>query len=156
MSEASPAAQLSEFIDRYDPEIAAFARAALSQLRKRLPGAVELVYDNYNALAIAFGPTDRASEAVVSIALYPRWVTLFFAQGARLEDPRRRLRGSGVKMRHVVLQQPADVAVPDIERLIAAALEAAGWKPDGRRKRRLLIKAVSGKKRPRRAAAAVC
>jgi hypothetical protein len=40
---------------------------ALAKMRARLPGAVELVYDNYNALAIGFGPTERTSEAVFSI-----------------------------------------------------------------------------------------
>jgi len=50
-------------------------------MRARLPGAVELVYDNHNALAIGFGPTERASDAVFSIALFPRWVSLFFLRG---------------------------------------------------------------------------
>lgn len=154
MSEAGPAAQLGEFIDRYDPAIATFARAALSQLRKRLPGAVELVYDNYNALAIGFAPSDKASAAVFSIALYPRWVTLFFLKGGILKDPTKRLKGSGATVRHIVLQQPADIAAADVERLVAAALDAADWKPDGRRKRTLLIKSVAAKQRPRRAAAA--
>ncbi len=40
-------------------------------MRSYLPGATELVYDNYNALAIGFGPSERASEAIFSIALYP-------------------------------------------------------------------------------------
>ncbi len=152
MSEASPAVQLGGFIDRYDPAIAAFARAALAQLRRRLPGAVELVYDNYNALAIGFAPTDKTSAAVFSIALYPRWVTLFFLRGAALPDLAGRLKGSGSKVRHLVLQRPEDIAAPDVERLIAAALAAADWKPDGRRKRTLHIKSVSAKQRARRTA----
>src|ERR1039458_9537409 len=65
----------------------------------RLPGAVQLVYDNYNALVIGFGPSERASEASFSIVLYPRWVTLFFLQGAGLPDPRRLLKGSGKVVR---------------------------------------------------------
>jgi hypothetical protein len=84
----SPEAQLDGFIAKYSPDVAAVARAALIRMRRILPGAIELVYDNYNALAVAFGPSERASEAVVSIALYPRWVSLFFLQdGPRLPDP---------------------------------------------------------------------
>ena len=60
------------------PEIGALAKAILGKMRKRLPRAVELVYDNYNALVIGFGPTERASDAIFSIAVYPRWVSLFF------------------------------------------------------------------------------
>ena len=33
--------------------------------------ALELVYDNYNALAIGYAPTERTSEAIFSIALFP-------------------------------------------------------------------------------------
>ena len=76
----------SEFVDQ--AVLVRVAKAAVARMRKYVPDAVELVYDNYNALVVGFGPTERASEAVLSIALYPRWVTLFFLQGARLSDPR--------------------------------------------------------------------
>jgi hypothetical protein len=68
-----------------------------------------LVYDNYNALAIGFGPTERASDVIFSIALFPRWVTLFFLHGVTLPDPYKVLRGSGKVVRHVVLQTAADL-----------------------------------------------
>ena len=74
----APEIQLDAFLDKYTPAVATLARACLAKMRARLPGAVQLVYDNYNALAIGFGPSERASEAIFSIALYPRWVTLFF------------------------------------------------------------------------------
>jgi hypothetical protein len=106
----TPAEQWAAFLSRYDPAIAKVAKAAIARLRKEIPGAVELVYDNYNALVMGFGPTERASEAVVSIALYPRWVTLFFLQGARLADPSRLLKGAGSRVRHIVL---SDVAILD-------------------------------------------
>src|SRR5882724_6774007 len=79
--------QLDAFLAKYSPEVAKTARRALIIMRKRLPGAVEIVYDNYNALAIGFGPSERASEAIFSIVLYPRYVSLFFLQGAKLPDP---------------------------------------------------------------------
>ena len=49
----------------------------------------------YNALAIGFGPTDRASEAICSLAVFPRWVSFFLMQGARLPDPHHLLKGKG-------------------------------------------------------------
>jgi len=75
VSGGSPAQQWARSIGKYAPEIGTLARAAIARLRRQLPGAVELVYDNYNALVIGFGPSERASEAVVSIALYPRCVS---------------------------------------------------------------------------------
>jgi hypothetical protein len=57
--------QVARFIAKYSPQVARVARQARGKIRKLLPGAVELVYDNYNALALAFGPTERASEPLL-------------------------------------------------------------------------------------------
>lgn len=147
----TPAAQLERFLARYEPGIAAVAKASLAKLRKRLPGAVQLVYDNYNALVIAFGPSERASELILSIALYPRWVTLFLARGAVLPDPENLLKGSGTTIRHVVLESARDLDKPAVRALIAHAVELS--KPlDPRGRGRLVIKSVSAKQRPRRPA----
>jgi hypothetical protein len=87
--------QLATFLAEYDPEIADLAEQIRAEMCKLYPWALELVYDNYNALAIGFGPTERASEAIFSIALFPRWVSLFFLQAKGLPDPDQVLRGSG-------------------------------------------------------------
>jgi len=47
---AAPKAQLDGFIDKYSPAVAREGRAALRRLRRFAPGAVELVYDNYNLI----------------------------------------------------------------------------------------------------------
>jgi hypothetical protein len=108
------------------------------------------VYDNYNALVVGFGPSERASEAIVSIALYPRWVTLFFLHGAGLADPKGLLKGSGHRVRHVVLSDVTVLDRPPVRALIRQAL-AAGPRPiDPRARRRMVIRAVSAKQRPRR------
>jgi hypothetical protein len=144
----TPAAQFATFLARYDPKVAATARAALTRVRRYVPGAVELVYDNYNALVVGFGPTERASEAIFSIALYPRWVTLFFLQGARLRDPEGLLKGAGSRVRHIVVSEVAVLDAPGVRRLIRDALAAAPGRPAGRR--RMIIKSVSPRQRGRR------
>jgi hypothetical protein len=144
--------QLDGFIAKYSPEVAALARAALARLRARLPGAIELVYDNYNALAIGFGPTERTSDAIFSITLWPRWVSLFFLQGAGLPDPNRLLKGSGKVARHLVLEDAEDLDRPAVQELIARALERARTPLDGTGPSRIVIKSVSARQRPRRPA----
>jgi hypothetical protein len=146
----TPTAELAGFLAKYDPAVAAVARAALARLRRRIPGATELAYDNYNALAVGFGPGARTSEAIFSIAVYPRWVSLFFLQGAGLKDPAKLLKGSGSRVRHIVLKQADDIGSEAIDALIAAALAAAKKPIDPKAKRQLLIKSVSAKQRPRR------
>ena len=152
MKGGSPKERLDRFIGKYSPEVGALARDVLARLRARLPGAVELVYDNYNALAIGFGPTERTSDAILSIALWPRWVSLFFLQGAGLPDPNRLLRGKGKVARHIVLESAADLDKPAVRQLIARALERARTPLDPTGTSRLVIKSVSAKQRPRRPA----
>jgi len=152
MRPKSPESQLAAFIARYTPEIAALAEEALARMRARLPGAVELVYDNYNALAIGFGPTERASDAIFSIALFPRWASLFFLQGANLPDPKKLLKGKGTKVRHVVLESAADLDKPAVRDLITCALQRAAKPMKSAGPGRLVIKSVSAKQRPRRPA----
>ena len=151
--EISAAAQLDIFLDKFTPEVAAQARTALRKMRARLPGAIELVYDNYNALAIGFASTDRASDAIFSIALFPRWISLFFLQsGTRLRDPEGLLAGSGNKARHIVLETPALLDTTAVQDLIAQALELSPKPIDPTHPRKLIIKSVSPKQRPRRPA----
>lgn len=150
MSQPTPERRLASFLARYDPRIAACARSARRRLRALLPGAVELVYDNYNALVIAFGPTERPSDLVLSIALYSRWVTLFFAEGARLSDPRGMLAGSGKHVRGLILDTAALLETPAVRALIAQAWRRSSAPAGAGAKRKVIIQSVSTKQRPRR------
>ncbi len=141
--------QLDSFIAKYSPEVASVARQAFRWMRKKFPRATVLVYDNYNALAIGFGPTERASDAVFSIALFPHWTNLFFLQGARLPDPHKLLKGSGKQARSIrvdnvkLLDEPALLALIDAE---AARLGLERGAGSGK----IVIKSISAKQRPRR------
>jgi hypothetical protein len=142
--------QLDGFLNKFLPEIARDARAMLAKLRKRLPTATIMVYDNYNALAIGFAPGERPSEAIFSIAVFPQWVTFCFLQGAKLADPTKRLKGGGSTVRHVRLVPLAIYDEPDVQALIDAALASAKVPLPATGKSRLIIKSISAKQRPRR------
>ena len=131
---------------KYTPALAKSAKAMLRKMRKRLRGAVELVYDNWNGLVIGFGPTERPSGAILSLLLLPEHVTLCFLNGAKLRDPHKLLRGGGNQVRHIRLTGPDDLDLPEIDDLISRAIESIEF-PD---KRRLIIKSISAKQRPRR------
>lgn len=148
--EQSPEAKLAGFLARFTPEIAASAEDILARMRTRFPHALELVYDNYNALAIGFGPSERASEAIVSIAIYPRWISLFFLQAKGLPDPTGILKGEGNVAKHIVLPNPAALDEPAIQALFEEALNRAKAPLNPATKHRLIIKSISAKQRPRR------
>ena len=146
----SEAKQLDGFIAKFSPEIAAMTQAVVKKMRKRYPTAQVLVYDNYNALAIGFGPSEKAGEAIFSIAVYPKWVSLFFLQAKGVPDPEGLLKGSGNVARHVVLESPRDLEIPAIAAMMEAALEVAKTPLAETGAGRLVIKSVSAKQRPRR------
>src|SRR5262245_17513308 len=142
--------QLDAFLNKYSSDIRDLACTALERLRRLIPGAVEMVYDNYNALVIGFGPTERPSEAVISIALYPRWINLFFLNGIELTDPNKILKGNGKFVRHVVLTDASVLEQPEVVKLIRESTRLA--EPPFRKTnpRRLIIKSISAKQRPRK------
>lgn len=148
------ARQIASFLAKYDPKIAADARASRTRLRKMIPGGIEFIYDNYNALVFGFGPTERPSEAVLSLAIMPRWVTLCFLKGAKLRDRKKLLKGSGNIVRNIHLSSPSHLEDRDVRDLIDQAIAAArpgfAGKPG---KQRTVIKSISAKQRPRRSKA---
>jgi hypothetical protein len=150
MKEEPPEKQLDSFIGKYTPEIGTLAKAVLAKMRARLPGAVEVVYDNYNALAIGFSPTKTTSDVIFSITLYPRWVSLFFMHGANLPDPKKLLKGGGKRVRHIVLEDASTLDEPAVKALMDQALKSAAKPLDETSPRRVVIKLISDKQRPRR------
>jgi hypothetical protein len=113
-----------------------------------------MVYDNYNALAIGFGASGRVSKAVLSLAVFPRWVTLCFLFGADLPDPDNLLAGKGSRVRHIRLADPDLLDDPRVQALIDEAAARSEPPFDPAAEQQLLIKSVSAKQRPRRPSAA--
>jgi len=147
----SPKAQLERFIKKYSPAVAAQGRAVVSKMRRLIPGAVQLVYDNYNFLVVGFGPSERASEAVLSVIFAPRWISICFIRGKGLPDPDRLLRGGGNQVRSIRLEGgPGDLDKPAVRALITLALERARVPIDRTARGRLVIRSISAKQRPRR------
>ncbi len=145
----TPQAQLEGFIDKFTPEVAAQARRALAMVKARLPGATMLVYDNYNALAIGFGANDRVGGIVCSIALYPRWVSLFLSNGPSLPDPAGLLEGEGGTVRHIKLTGDR-LDDPAVWELLRAAAASVALPIDPAGEERLIVKSISARQRPRR------
>lgn len=149
-SSGSSRQQLDSFLAKFTPEMAKLARRALVKMRKRLPNAIEMVYDNYNALVIGFAPNERPSDAIFSIVVFPRKIALCFLQGAKLPDPHERLRGSGNVVRNVTLVDLSVFEDPQIGALMDEALRRAKVRMDPKQKRKLIVRSISAKQRPRR------
>jgi hypothetical protein len=149
MSTRQPERQLAQFIAKFTPETGTLIRAARAKMRGFMPQALELVYDNYNFFVIGYGPTEKAGDAIFSLAAQAKGLRLCFLQGAKLPDPHTLLRGSGNVVRFIRLESADKLDDPQVRKLIDSALNRA--KPpisiDG--SHQLIIKSVSAKQRPR-------
>jgi hypothetical protein len=114
-----------------------------------MPSANLLVYDNYNALAIGFCPTDRAYDSIFSVAVFARGVNLFFFNGPNLPDPKHLLKGGGNMVRHIRIEKVGQLDQPAVHALMERAIDDADppLAPKGRGS--VIIKSISEKRRPR-------
>ncbi len=142
-------AQLKGFIAKFSPQNQRLIRRLRASLRRRLPAANELVYDNYNFLVIAYSPTERPSDSCCSIGADKHGANLFFGyNGTRLPDPQKLLRGSGALNRFIRLETAEAIEAPGVKALIDAAIGVS--RPMSEERGRLIIRAVSPKHRSRR------
>ncbi len=121
----SPETVLTSFINRLNPADRKLVRSVRAVLRKRFPAANELAYDYGRHFVVAYSPTDRGIDAIVSIVARPDRVELCFTRGKELPDPKRLLSGSGNQTRFLRVKAARELARPDVEALIAAAIDRA-------------------------------
>ena len=137
-------AELDKLIARLPPDMAKLTKAVLAIMRKRLPGATELVYDKKRTLVIGFCPDDRAMHVINSIATYTKWINLYFYEGDNLPDPEGLLEGSGVAVRHIRITNAKDLDRPAVKALMAEALNMADPPLDKKAKRRIQLRQGKG------------
>ena len=145
-------AELAVCIDKFSPEMAASIRAVRAALRKKVPTANELVYDNYNFFVIGYSSTLRPSDSFTQLVADGHGVRLAFYWGSRLPDPARILLGSGSQNRFIRLEGARDLGKPAVEALIRAAAANGKMPLPEKGRGTLVIRSISAKQRPRRVA----
>lgn len=145
-----PEKQLRKFIAKFDSKNQEIIRSARKILRRCFPTATELVYDNYNFFVIGYGPTERPSDSIISIAAAANGVGLCFIRGASLPDPARILQGSGKQTRFVRLPSANILKKPEVQALIKVAADRARAPMPAQGNGKLIIRSISTKQRPRR------
>jgi uncharacterized protein DUF1801 len=141
--------QLRAFIGKFGPADQRLIRAVRAAMRKRLPTANELVWDNYNFFVIGYSPTDRPTDSIFSIAARANGLGLCFIHGAKLPDPKGLLLGSGSQTRFVRLESAKDLSDPDVESLMQAAIDRASKPLPTQGRGTLIIRSIAAKQRPR-------
>lgn len=146
----TPQAQLRFFIESLNPRERKLFPSVRSAVRKRLPTANELVYDYYTFLVIGYSPNEVPTDGIVSISARPDGVRLYLMHGPQLPDPKKLLMGSGKQTRYIQVEAASRLAHPDVEALIAAAIDLAEVPLPSEGRGKLVIRSVSPKRRSRR------
>ena len=87
------------------------------------PKANELIYDNYNALAFGWSPTDRVGHTFCSIAVGRTSGNVHFGfyWGSQIADPEKKLIGEGNQYRYFLVKDLKDFPKTYIKKLMKEA-----------------------------------
>ncbi len=97
---------LLKFLKSFDKEIQERALWLREFIWDLYPTANELIYDNYNALAFGWSPTDRMGQVFCSIAVWRTGNNVHFGfyWGSELDDPKKMLLGQGNQYRYILVK----------------------------------------------------
>jgi len=117
-----PSPQLLDLLADCSPGVAQLALALRELVLTEAPEAEEVLYSVY-AEVIVFKLPKVKGGAFCYVAAYARHVNLGFYRGGELPDPRRVLKGTGKKMRHIRFDSPDDLRHGYLRTYIRAAIE---------------------------------
>ena len=120
------------------------------------PKANELIYDNYNAVAFGWSPTDRLGHTICSIAVgrSSKNVHFGFYWGSEISDPDNILLGEGNQYRYILVTDNKKFPKAYIKKLVAEAYANALSKIKDQKQLmqgQTIVKSVSEMKRPDKA-----
>ena len=141
---------LAKFLLPYPDHVKAAAFWLREFVWDLYPETNELIYDNYNAVAFGWSPTDKAGDVFCSIAVYSDYVNFGFNRGADLPDKQQILSGGGSLYRYIRVKDKDDFPEEYIVKLLEMAYEnsVSRLKPAKKLyKGQTIVKSVSPNKR---------
>jgi hypothetical protein len=119
------------------------------------PQANELIYDNYNALAVGWSPTDKVGHTFCSIAVGRTSNNLHFGfyWGSELSDPDKILLGEGNQYRYILVPDKNKFPKVFIKKLLKEAYANSLAKVKDKKQimsGQTIVKSVSEKKREKK------
>lgn len=117
-----PHSDLIKFLEPYDPSIQELTLALREYILKIVPKTNELIWDNYNAVAIAYSKSEKLKDAFCHIAVYAKHVNFGFNRGAELTKREPKLNGNGKLIRHIKILSLEDLGSADLEKMVYEAV----------------------------------
>ena len=117
------------------------------------PNANELIYDNYNAVAFGWSPTEKLGHTICSIAVgrSSKNVHFGFYWGNEISDPDNILLGKGNQYRYILVTDQKTFPKAYISKLVKQAYANALTKVKDPKliiSGQTIVKSISDKKRP--------
>jgi hypothetical protein len=139
-------AELVTFLRPYPADVRTLFLAGRALLFRRLRPIVELHYDATSAVGAGFAYTGDLKGLFVNLAAFSDHVTLVFAWGVKLKDPKKRLRGEGARVRHMRIEGIETLRDPYVLDLVDQSAAAAP-RPEGKVRSGTVVKIYQGAKR---------
>jgi hypothetical protein len=119
------------------------------------PQTNELIYDNYNALAVGWSPTDRVGHTFCSIAVgrTSNNVHFGFYWGSEISDPDKILLGEGNQYRYILVPDKNKFPKACIKKLVKEAYANSLAKVKDKKQimnGQTIVKSISTKKREKK------
>ena len=114
---------LEKFLEPFGDEISELVFWLRGWVWDQFPKANELIYDNYNALAFGWSPTDRVGHTFCSIAVgrTSKNIHFGFYWGSKIEDPKKLLLGEGSQYRYFLVRNKKDFPKAYMKKLMKEA-----------------------------------
>ena len=143
---------LLKFLKPFDNEINEIVIWLRDFIWDLYPDSNELIYDNYNALAVGWSPTDKVGHTFCSIAVgrTSKNIHFGFYWGNELSDPEKKLLGQGNQYRYILVKSRSGFPKAYIKKLIKEAYVNSMAKVKDKTQLmqgNTIIKSISAKKR---------
>jgi hypothetical protein len=113
---------LIKFLTPFSKEIQEIALWLREFVWDLYPNANELIYDNYNAVAFGWTPSEKMSHIFCSIAVGTnKYVHFGFYWGSKIKDPQKILLGNGSQYRYIKVKVKSDFPKAYIKDLLKEA-----------------------------------
>jgi hypothetical protein len=114
---------LKKFLKPFPPDIQETALWLRDFVWTLYPKTNELIYDNYNALAFGWSPTDKVGHTFCSIAVGRTSMNIHFGfyWGSQIADPEKKLLGNGNQYRYILVKDRTEFPKAYIKKLLKEA-----------------------------------
>ncbi|MBL0154972.1 MAG: hypothetical protein IPP93_16430 [Chitinophagaceae bacterium] len=146
----STSGDLKKFLLPYAPAIRKLIMSMRAFVWDLYPKSNELIYDNYNAVALGWSVSEKLSHTFCTMAAFEKCCHFGFYYGNRISDPEKKLSGAGSQYRYIKLASINELPKTYIKKLLKEAYaNAVADLPEGKQwlQGATIVKSISAKKK---------